>query len=190
MPAGSETETIAVPDYVVSPYTILYDQQEGHPWTFQNIRQNASDGGRQIIIPTKKVHLKTGDYTIEGFEDRLTIERKSMTDCVGTFGGGRERFERELARMSEMEFGCVIIEATMGACLDYMNSDEYIDRDPKFKPKSFFRTPLAWSMGVVADDFPKVHFWFMDSRWMAERAAWFILDRYWRKQQKAMKRRA
>lgn len=54
--------------------------------------------------------LDTGDYSIEGFEDRLTVERKSVPDLVGCIGKGRDRFERELERMLKIPSRCVVVE--------------------------------------------------------------------------------
>lgn len=55
-------------------------------------------------------HLKTGDYSIKGFEEMITIERKSIVDLHGTLGGGRKRFERELERMKKMKWYGMMIE--------------------------------------------------------------------------------
>jgi len=52
--------------------------------------------------------LKTGDYSIVGFEDKVTIERKSVPDLYGSVK--RDRFEREITRMKKMEWAGLLIE--------------------------------------------------------------------------------
>lgn len=52
--------------------------------------------------------LKTGDYSIVGFEDLITIERKSIEDLYGSVK--RERFEREVVRMKKMDWAGLMIE--------------------------------------------------------------------------------
>ncbi len=56
--------------------------------------------------------LKTGDYSIEGLEDQITIERKSIPDLVGCIGKGRDRFQRELDRMMEFKTRAVVVEGS------------------------------------------------------------------------------
>jgi len=58
--------------------------------------------------------LDTGDYSIKGFEHLITIERKEVSDFVGSLTHERERFERELERMVPMERKYLVVEATWG----------------------------------------------------------------------------
>jgi ERCC4-type nuclease len=55
--------------------------------------------------------LATGDYSVRGLEDLLTVERKSLDDLLGCMTSGRPRFERELKRMQAYDFRCVVVEA-------------------------------------------------------------------------------
>ncbi len=48
--------------------------------------------------------LVTGDYSILGCERFATIERKSISDLIGSVSSGRPRFERELMRMKAYPF--------------------------------------------------------------------------------------
>ena len=57
-------------------------------------------------------NLKTGDYSIAGMEEMVTIERKTIGDLYGTLGRGRDRFEKELRRMSPMLWKGLLIEGT------------------------------------------------------------------------------
>lgn len=80
---------------------VIVDTREKQPWTFKGIKGVERCSGK----------LKTGDYSVEGLEERVTIERKSLDDWVGTVLRERKRFYRELERMRAFDFRCVIIEA-------------------------------------------------------------------------------
>jgi len=56
--------------------------------------------------------LKTGDYSVDTLEDRITVERKSLNDFVQCCTYSRERFERELERMREYRFRAIVVEST------------------------------------------------------------------------------
>jgi len=62
--------------------------------------------------------LDVGDYSIEGFEDKISIERKSLADLFGTLGKGHKRFKKEIERASEHDFFCVVIEGSLTSCLE------------------------------------------------------------------------
>jgi len=57
--------------------------------------------------------LSTGDYSLLGFEDRISIERKSTDDLIGCLSQDRERFERELTRARNFEQFAVVIEDSL-----------------------------------------------------------------------------
>jgi len=63
-------------------------------------------------------HLKTGDYSLEGLEDRVAVERKSKADAYGCVGKGRDRFVRCLQRLAAMDRGIVVIEADLADFAD------------------------------------------------------------------------
>lgn len=54
--------------------------------------------------------LRTGDYSLEGYEDHVAVERKSKSDAYGCVGGSRERFEGCLVRLSALDRACIVIE--------------------------------------------------------------------------------
>ena len=103
------------PDYILAPFTIVIDQQEKHPWTFDQYTADSPHNGKRFLIPTISQHLATGDYSLQGYERRISIERKNPEDALATCNPlddeRYERFKRELARMSEMDFGAVVVEA-------------------------------------------------------------------------------
>ena len=83
---------------------IIIDTREQRPFDFIRCGCEAQRGT-----------LKTGDYSIAGFEDRVAVERKTLTDLIGCLTDGRERFEAELARMREFESCAVVVESPFRA---------------------------------------------------------------------------
>lgn len=55
--------------------------------------------------------LSTGDYSVKGLEDVISVERKSLPDLLGCIGQSRERFERELVRLLAYPHRAVVVEA-------------------------------------------------------------------------------
>lgn len=60
----------------------------------------------ECIIST----LKTGDYSILGYESKFAIERKSMIDLVSTVTRHHERFKKEIARGLDMDYFAIVVE--------------------------------------------------------------------------------
>jgi len=58
-------------------------------------------------------HFAAGDYSIEGFEDSVAVERKTIEDFVSTAIRQRKRFYRELQRLEEYEAACVVVESDL-----------------------------------------------------------------------------
>jgi len=143
---------------VTSDFTIVIDNREQKPYTFQNIKPEPP----QTVTQT----LKTGDYSIQGMEGLVTCERKEISDLFSSVGKNRARFEREMQRMSEMQHAALIIETSLASM--FTNPP----RHTKMNPKSVFRTLIAWSQRYG------VHIWPMWSRESAEKATYLILKRY------------
>jgi len=58
---------------------IIVDTREQSPYSFATITPPPE---------TIRATLKTGDYSLAGYENKITIERKSLIDAFGTFGEG------------------------------------------------------------------------------------------------------
>ncbi len=86
------------------PFKIVIDSRERLPLSFGS-------------WPTVVDGLKTGDYSIQGFEDRISLERKSLYDLFACVGRERERFERELVRLAAMQYGAVVVEGNLADVL-------------------------------------------------------------------------
>jgi ERCC4-type nuclease len=57
--------------------------------------------------------LATGDYSLEGFENRLAVERKNHADAWAMLTDSRKRFERCLERMAMLDRAAIVIEASL-----------------------------------------------------------------------------
>lgn len=62
--------------------------------------------------------LDTGDYSLEGYEDRLCIERKRSTGEMAK-NITEKRFDRELERMSEFEWAFFVCEFNFEDVLNF-----------------------------------------------------------------------
>lgn len=80
---------------------IIIDSREQRPWSFDS------------SVKTVRKGLVTGDYSIEGYEQLICVERKSLDDCVQSFVGGWQLFARRLRRMSAMDHAAVVVEASI-----------------------------------------------------------------------------
>lgn len=62
--------------------------------------------------------LKTGDYSVAGLAGAVAVERKSISDLLGSLGGRggvrRRRLEAEFERLGQLRAGAVVIEGTPG----------------------------------------------------------------------------
>lgn len=63
----------------------------------------------------ERVALPVGDYGVKGFSDwsnpAFIAERKSVDDLVGSLIQGRDRFMREIEKMRQFRFACLLIES-------------------------------------------------------------------------------
>ena len=78
---------------------IVIDTREQTPLVFSS------------AIPTIRGTLRTGDYSVTGYEDSFTVERKSLSDLVHTIIHDRARFERELERTRPFDFRRVLVSS-------------------------------------------------------------------------------
>jgi len=60
----------------------------------------------------RRVGLKTGDYTVEGMENLLSLERKSLADVVNCTVASRTRFIAACSRLARFQWKAILIEAT------------------------------------------------------------------------------
>lgn len=58
--------------------------------------------------------LPTGDYSVLGLEEVVSIERKSLDDFLMVVGSERERFEREVQRLLAYPVRALVVESSWG----------------------------------------------------------------------------
>ena len=64
--------------------------------------------------------LDTGDYSIEGLEDKICIERKaSVVELANNVGISRKRFEAEIERMKEFPHKFLVLEFSLTDLMDF-----------------------------------------------------------------------
>ena len=97
---SSIVRTAAVPKPVV-----IVDSREQQPFQFIPDHRNWIGGERRLA-------LKTGDYSIEGMESLLSLERKSLADIVACTVTYRKRFLASCARLAKFRWKGILIEAT------------------------------------------------------------------------------
>lgn len=162
-------------DFYVLPFTIIFDDRERTGgWKFQGFQGESDEKYLPLVIPTREVHLVTGDYSILGYSHLFTIERKSLSDLYNTLSQGRERFEREHERMAEMiaagGFAAVMVEASMQ---DAFLHPEVMGVQSGLAPKVVARTRLSWQAKYG------VPWFFEGGRREAEDSCWRTMRFWW-----------
>jgi ERCC4-type nuclease len=127
---------------ITCPFTIVVDGREKAPYQFTGLTGDAGDNHLPILVAWQWAHLKTGDYSIEGLEHLVSVERKSLEDLYNTLGSHRDRFQAEHERLASYPQGraCVVVEASW---------DDILNRPPersKLRPKTVLRTAISWSV--------------------------------------------
>ncbi len=85
--------------------TVLVDTREQLPFDFVAAHPN-------WIGDQRLATLKTGDYSVEGMEDLLVLERKSLVDAIQSVITRRTAFIRSCERLAAFRWKAILIEAT------------------------------------------------------------------------------
>jgi ERCC4-type nuclease len=83
---------------------VLIDTREKYPFDFSRFKN--------WITGEKRKALKGGDYSIEGMETLLVLERKTLTDLITTVIQQRDRFFKQCEKMSKYPWRALLIEAS------------------------------------------------------------------------------
>jgi ERCC4-type nuclease len=83
---------------------VLVDTREKSPFRFNRFPNWIADGKRQ--------KLDAGDYTVEGMEDLLILERKTLTDLITTLIRQRPRFFKLCEKMSQYRWRALLVQAS------------------------------------------------------------------------------
>lgn len=90
-------------DAAVSAFRIVIDTREQNPWCF--------------ACGTVRRALPAGDYSVEGLESLVAVERKSLADFTRTVLHEFRRFAAELDRLATMPLACIVVEADLDRVL-------------------------------------------------------------------------
>lgn len=96
---GGKAITAAVPRPIV-----LIDTREQSPLDLARFNN--------WLAGTRVATLETADYSIEGMESLVCLERKSLNDLVATLMHNRQRFFRQLERMQAFPYRAILVEAS------------------------------------------------------------------------------
>jgi DNA excision repair protein ERCC-4 len=117
---------------------ILVDTREQTPFTFQG-----------YDVTPEPAALSVGDYSLPGFQDRVSVERKSLDDLIGCLiNSNRDRFERELVKARHYELFAVAVEANLA---DVSQGHYRSEMKPQAALQSIvtfqirYRTPFVWA---------------------------------------------
>ena len=86
-------------------FTIIIDTREQQPWSFEH-------------YTTASRKLDTGDYSIEGLEDIVCIERKKSVSEVAN-NLTESRFIDVIDRMSKFKYAFLLLEFDLAQVLSY-----------------------------------------------------------------------
>ncbi len=135
---------------------IVVDSREQCPFSFTHERYE---------VQVQPGTLSVGDYSLAGLEDKVAVERKSLSDLVACLGRERERFERELMRGAALDAFAVVCE---GSWLELARG-EYRSQ---LNPHAACQSVLAFTARY------RVPFLFAGTRGAAEYMTWGFLRQY------------
>ena len=168
---------------VLCPFTVVIDSNETLPYQFLSLRDTLkrpievkkirkplwSMSRREYTIDGVPLMAGLADYSVNGFEENIQIERKSVSDLFGSFGHNRHKMEARFARMNECEIAYIVIEETLEYCRKY---------PPEHSKVSF--TGIEGAMMSWTQKYPGVHWMWCDGRDEAELRTFNLLDKFYK----------
>lgn len=150
-----------------SDFTIIIDSREQIPWTFKN-------------FTTAKKKLDTGDYSVEGFENIFTIERKkSVAEIANNIT--EKRFLNELERLRSYEHKFLLLEFSLSKVIDYPVGSDVPKRVwEKLKITNKYILKFLTSISIEYN----IQMFFCDNEYNAEEMALSIIKRMIEKYEK------
>jgi len=141
-------------------FNIIVDTREQKPWTFASCN-------------TVKKKLDTGDYSIEGLEHLLCIERKNSVSEIAN-NISESRFKDELQRMSDYLYKFILLEFNLQDVLNYPRGSSV---PPKLWSKIKIRPPYILKFLTELQTKHNIHVIFCDNPIAAEEMAFSIIKR-------------
>jgi len=121
--ANDFDETIKQPYFVAPPSGRLIVKRDGHSITRQIPKPIVLIDTREQVPLTfsrfpnwiageKRQKLKIGDYSVQGMEHLLAIERKTLSDITTTVMQQRSRFFKMCDQLAQYQWRALLIEAS------------------------------------------------------------------------------
>ena len=82
--------------------TFLVDTREKRPYT---------------IPCSEKQKLDVGDYSLKGFTEIMSVERKSFDDLYNSLTTSLRRFKSQIRRLGKLKYKALIIDSTLSSIL-------------------------------------------------------------------------
>lgn len=132
-----------MPRLILPHYTIIRDSREKPGYGFFWEKHTHPKRRPPLCDGTITQGLKTGDYSLVGYEDILAIERKEDYAELWQNYSERDRFQDEMERMSTIRHKMVIIESVL--------TREIFDLSPpQYKTSVPGRAMTRWLMNLTA----------------------------------------
>lgn len=151
-------------------YKVIADTREQNGWTFPQYQD--CEGS---YVGT----LKTGDYSIEGLENFVCIERKASVEEISiNIGSDKKRFYKELERMKDFKHKYIVCEFSIDDVLQFPNNSRIPKeriKDIKISGKYILKTMLEIEMEYG------IHVMYCGTKNNAFITAASILKRIWEK---------
>lgn len=127
--------------------TIIRDTREkdGHGWIFE---ADEKKSGPPRIAKTVVKMIDAGDYSVEGLEHLIRIERKQgFTEVIGNFLE-KDRFEREMEKLKAIKYKYIFIETVMSKDLLGLSIQQFRFPIP-IKSVNSWLTEIELKYGVI-----------------------------------------
>jgi ERCC4-type nuclease len=141
-------------------FNIIVDTREQKPWAFASCN-------------TVKKKLDTGDYSIEGLEHLLCIERKNSVSEIAN-NISENRFKDEIERMHNYLYKFILLEFNLQDVLNYPRGSSV---PPKLWSKIKIRPPYILKFLTELQTKHDIHVIFCDNPIAAEEMAFSIIKR-------------
>ena len=166
------------------PLIVLRDNQEKVDYfTFASLKTR---NGQPLVVQEASLGPRNGDYTVLGMIGQCAVERKSIADCVGTvlgWGERRERFDRELENLEQMETSAVVVVGTQDEVETWiLQQIEHGEKSNRQRVKEF-----AGAVRAIQQDFRVPWIWCSSQR-RAEIETLRILERHFEHNRRKGKR--
>lgn len=120
----------------MNDFRIIIDSREQEPWSF--------------TCATVRRALPAGDYSVDGLEGAVAVERKSLADFTRTVLHEFPRFAAELDQLAQLPHACIVVEADLDHVLRGQAADVLRGASPEsllgaaVHIQARFHVPVLW----------------------------------------------